>query len=154
MNIIETPVEKVNKGFYCTLKMFEECSIEGLSTEDNLYEMTYKKNIYLIQREGKCDYKACDNACCRFCHITTNTDGWSQYWNSFGKKTKYGVKFVEDCKNLNSKTKRCKLWGDKLPSPCEQFPHPNDMTYLEVFDKCSFKFKILYKLTKIKKEVL
>ena len=98
----------------------------------------YKKKFYVLERTGECDYKKCKSACCKFYHI-----GCRNFDKAFGEKTKFGMKIVADCVNLN-KDGKCKLWGKKaFSNACKQFPHPNDSHYLVAYEYCAFRFKIL-----------
>ncbi len=120
-------------------------NMKDKSQYNYIYE--YKNKQYLVQRVGECKPKKCKSACCKFMHTEYNLD----YTKNFGKLTKSGVILPLICSQLNTKCDTCKLWDKKLPKVCNQFPHPSDRVYYEVYDKCSFKFKILFELKKLKK---
>ena len=112
------------------------------------YILEIKKKKYLVRREGKCDYKKCKNACCKF----TSHNCGGKY--SDGELVNTYVKGFSDrilgdhaiMKNRCSRLNRdgsCKLWKRKgFPGPCKEFPHPFDGVYIAVAPVCSFKFII------------
>ena len=100
---------------------------------------------WLLQQEGKCEPKKCKSACCKFIHLNEKTT----YYQGFGTKGKYGgVVVKKTCSHLHNN--KCDLWGSKkFPNTCAQFPHPEDTVWKEVFDVCTFKFRILEKYVKV-----
>lgn len=125
-----------------------------LINKTNLYILKYKKKTYLVDRVGICKYKKCKNACCKFFNENNLSINSYKYFLNFGSKAKYGVRginFKITCKKLCLENGKCKVWDKKsMPEACKQFPHPEDILYWQIMDKCSFKFRILYELKEVK----
>ena len=119
--------------------------IEILSCENYIYIYKFRKIKYLVQRIGTCDTNKCKGACCRFVSYSGGKE-YLEYARNFGTKGKNSIKIHVKCSKLSSKS-LCSCWKTKeFPTACKQFPHPDDSTYHEVMDKCTFKFKILGEL--------
>jgi len=112
------------------------------------YILKIKDKKYLVSRYGKCDYKKCKNACCKF--ISNYCGGnWSDgepvnvYIKGFADRMlgDHAI-FKKRCNRLN-RDGSCKLWKRKgFPGPCKEFPHPFDGVYIFTAPVCSFKFLI------------
>jgi len=107
----------------------------------NLYGLDYKGKKYLVVREGFCDPKKCNSACCKLVCFNDNEKKKS-YWKNFFDEGKFAFILKRKCKMLK-RNGLCKLWGKNLPGACQQFPHPEDAVYLENSDKCSFQFRLI-----------
>jgi hypothetical protein len=114
-----------------------------------------KKEFVIVKRTGKCNYKKCKNACCKFCSAAYLKD----YSRGFFEKDVFGKEIVKiKCNNLN-KNGTCKLWGKKsskdsqtnkgFPLACKEFPIPQDSIYWNVLDVCSYKFEVLHSIQKV-----
>lgn len=131
------------------------------SDKSNIYMLELKDKFVIVERTGKCDYKKCKNACCKFCVLAYP----HEYFEGFGKigNNKRSLIMEKKCKFLE-KDGTCQKWGKKskctdptiggmgkysgFPRACEQFPHPDDSVFYEVMDVCTFKFNIIYTITK------
>lgn len=108
--------------------------------------LTNKEIDERYNRSGKCDFKKCKAACCRFYLIgIVNTINSERYMKGFGFKiiTQNGMRkaiLPIVCNHLDLKTYECKIQSKK-PLCCKQFPVPEDGVYKLVADKCSYKFK-------------
>jgi len=113
--------------------------------KSKIYMLEFKDKYVVVKRTGKCDYKKCKSACCRFIN-----GGNSSYWEGFGKKNEFGKVIVDiKCKNLK-KNGDCSLFGTRdWPGACKQFPYLDDGVYQHIANKCSFKFEVLYKIDKV-----
>lgn len=121
--------------------------IEKYSAPSHIVEDPKTKKRMLIIREGVCEPNKCKSVCCKFCHIETD----STYWANFGTKCDKGIRFEGNCKQLDCKNNKCKVWDKKeFPMACKQFPHPNDSTYWEVFNTCSFYYEKVYEVNDLK----
>lgn len=120
----------------------------------------FKDKFVIVQRVGKCDYKKCKNACCKFCsalYVKDYSRGFFDGKDSFGKDI-----LKRKCNNLQ-KNGLCKLWRKKssknsiknkgFPIACKQFPHVGDGIYWEVADVCSYKFRIVYTIKKVGEKI-
>jgi len=116
-----------------------------LETKSKMWILDLKGKYLIVKRIGKCDYKKCNSACCKFFCIDGKT-----YYCGFGKENEFGSTVVKiSCKNL-SKDGKCKLFKTrKFPRACKQFPHPTDGVYKHILDKCSFKFEVLFQIDKV-----
>lgn len=108
--------------------------------------LTPKEVQKKYNRKGKCDYKKCKAACCRFMLINADSLGESikDYWKGHGFDLIYinGVPHWfknSPCSHLDLKTYKCKLQKTK-PIVCQQFPTPDDIVYKKVIKVCSFNF--------------
>ena len=99
-----------------------------------------------FERTGKCNYKKCGAACCKFGVVGfIDDDAQETYWEALGFKIKTmdGKRLIihnHPCKQLNLKTLGCKIHKNK-PVPCIQFPMTLDSVYILSRGKCSYKFK-------------
>lgn len=120
-------------------------SSETLDVKSKIYMLEFKDKYIVVRRTGKCDYKKCGSACCRFICMQGHA-----YWDGFGKKNEFGSIIINvKCKNLK-KDGSCSLFKTKkFPGACKQFPHPGDRLYQHIAEKCSFKFEVLYRINKI-----
>ena len=121
-----------------------------LDPKKGLYLFWNDDEIIFSIRTGKCDYKKCGNACCKFLCFP----GSHEYYEGFGDRgiSVDHIIFKKRCKYL-SKNGVCQKWDkEDFPRACKQFPHPTDNTYLEVIEKCSFKFKILHSVKRTSRE--
>ncbi len=150
--------------------MVEKLTIEEIRNVKSRKHIYPEKNIYLVEfdgyfkivkRVGKCNYKKCKNACCKFLTFTYP----HEYYEGFGKISENQKKIIinKKCKFLDSCGK-CTKWGEKssevdysngfqgrtkgFPRACEQFPHIDDCLYNEVADKCSFEWEVIHKIKK------
>ena len=99
----------------------------------------------VIKKTGKCRPEKCGSACCKFYMIQAGTDTHIEYWRGFyDKEDDEGNLYnVRNCKNLDLKKNKCKLWGtNKFPPVCRAFPTINDVTYRHIMEVCTFKFII------------
>ncbi len=98
------------------------------------------------KRSGKCDYKKCKAACCRFAIV-----GWiedeeqGKYFKDMGFKIvvingRIAIFHDKPCEQLDLKTFKCKKQNRKSVA-CKQFPMSTDAVYQKVASKCSYKFK-------------
>lgn len=141
---------------YVTLKMLEDAHVEKLELEGNVYLIEKKEKILIVKRTGKCDYKKCKNACCKFCSVQYP----HEYFEGFGEYCEKSKLIIIDktCKFLD-KNGTCKKWEEKqsevdysigyrgrragFPRACEQFPLLSDGVYHKVMDVCTFKYKVI-----------
>ena len=111
------------------------------------YKLLIDGKRYLVTREGKCDYKKCNSACCKIFaernHTYSDGEEGYNYLKGFSdKKIGNHIIFCKNCKSLDKKG-ACSRWNKKdFPGPCKEFPHPFDGVYVAVLQKCSFKFVI------------
>lgn len=106
-------------------------------------------------RKGKCDYKKCKAACCRFMLISADSlaEGIKGYWKGHGFDLIYmngKAMWLKDspCTHLDLKTYKCKLQKNK-PIICQQFPIPHDAVYKKVIKVCSYRFPKEQKIMKM-----
>lgn len=139
-------------------------SCKRLSDVDSpsIYILEFKDKYLIVKITGKCDYKKCKNACCKFCSLAYP----HEYFEGFGEPSKDFKHLIikKKCKFLN-KNGTCQKWNKKetkidnsigyqgritgFPRACKQFPHPDDGIYHEVMDKCTFKYEIMYTMPKV-----
>lgn len=156
----------------------KDCTQDNILTKDDLnfiscnrlsdvehpgiYLLELKDKNLIVRRIGKCDYKKCKNACCKFCGLSYP----HEYFEGFGEPSKNFKNLIikKRCKFLN-KNGTCQKWNEKksevdnsigtlgrstgFPRACEQFPHLTDEVYNEVIDKCTFKYEILFTIDKV-----
>ena len=97
-------------------------------------------------RSGKCDFKKCKAACCKFGVVGYIFDDEEEkYWKSMGFKieTMNGKRAIihnHPCKQLDLKTLKCKIQKTKSVA-CKQFLMPTDAVYTRIAKKCSYIFK-------------
>ncbi len=116
-----------------------------LDLKSKIYMLKFKDKYLVVRRTGKCDYKKCKSACCKFICL-----GESKYWDGFGKKNEFGnIILNTKCKNLNKKGECLVFKKKNFPEACKQFPHPIDGVYKHIAEKCMFKFEILYQINRI-----
>jgi len=118
-------------------------------------------NKYYYKRFGKCNYKKCQSACCRFiCYGTYKFNKYHES-NKYDKivkigKQEWGVDF-KHCSNLTFNG-LCKLHNKpSQPRVCSLFPmSPDDGVYIILKKFCGYyfkKFKNPYYKYKRKKKV-
>ena len=153
---------------YVTLEIIKSCnSIKKLDVEGNVYVLTLDDKYLIVKRVGKCDYKKCKNACCKFCELPYPYE----YWEGFGEISKNGTTIVlkKTCKFLD-KNGTCKKWRESekeinysngglgikkgFPRACEQFPVLTDGVYHEVIDVCSFKYEIIMTIPNLRDKTI
>ena len=126
-----------------TKKFLMECKDDYcMSLDPMLTVVKYEDKRYILRRLGKCDYKKCKNACCKF--ICAGSKYQRDYFLGFGKKSPCGngVIINKRCSRLTRKGE-CPLFDKKrFPVACKQFPLPLDEVYHIVYNKCGFRFKI------------
>lgn len=134
---------------YLTLKQMLTCKediIVNCKGDEPYYIIVKLKDgrKLLVKRVGKCDYKKCGNACCKY------VVGFGQFAKGFYDYKKYGSSVInKKCKHLK-KNGKCDIWGTKkFPNACKQFPHPTDAHYHITYKKCGFRFKILYEIKEV-----
>lgn len=115
-----------------------------------------KNKIYFTRSTGKCDYKKCDNACCKLFGVD-NKQRFNKNFADITIQGMYGkVSFIKKkCKQLR-KDGKCKVWNTKnLPLPCKLFPNLEDTYYYVLYNVCSRKIVIekVYDLTKKCREI-
>ena len=120
-----------------------------LDLKSKIYVLHFKDKFLIVKRVGKCDYKKCKSACCKFFSMDGKT-----YYQGFGKENEFGSIIVKvECKNLD-RCGRCPLFRTrKFPRACKQFPHPSDGVYTHISDKCSFQFEVLYQINRVGKGI-
>jgi hypothetical protein len=145
---------------YVTLNIIKDSDyIRKLDLEGYVYLVSTKDKLLIVKRVGKCDYKKCKNACCKFCSLPYP----HEYWEGFGEisKKRENILCKKTCKFLD-KNGTCKKWdnsekeidysngGDGVlkgfPRACEQFPSLSDGVYHEVIDVCTFKYEIIQEI--------
>lgn len=97
-------------------------------------------------RKGKCDFRKCKGACCRFSLIGSfSLEPYMQYIKNMGYRIetidgkRYGI-LEKPCRQLDLKTYKCRIY-QRRPIPCRQFPVPSDLVYKRVRKACSFFFE-------------
>lgn len=124
----------------------DHISIKRLDVDSNMFLVELRNKFLIVKRIGKCDYKKCKNACCKFISLSYP----HSYFEGFGKvnNQKTNVIIKKTCKFL-CKTGTCNRWGKKdFPEACKQFPHVSDGTFIEIMDRCTFKYEIIYEIEK------
>jgi hypothetical protein len=122
--------------------------VKDQNKDTHFYVMETKDKVLHIEREGKCEPKKCNSACCKGLHVSTD----STYWRMFGKKSATNGTIVEKtCPKL--KKGLCSVWKkSNFPGACRQFPHINDDLYIQLSNVCSFKFKVIHEFKKQKEK--
>ncbi len=119
----------------------EKYETNHFSKEPDVCILTYKNKEYLIKRIGKCDYKKCNSACCRFMHFHG-----SKFHGCFLEKSCNGYILKKNCKNL-MRSGRCRIFKkNEWPPACKNFPVLLDPHHAVIYKKCSFKFKVIGEL--------
>lgn len=104
-----------------------------------VYTILIKDRVFLIKRQGKCEPNKCNSACCKCISLYVN----NRYFKGFGIQKGDWTVVSKHCKFLNKKG-LCTKWNTKhFPGACKAFPHPSDGVYMEVANKCSFKYIII-----------
>ena len=164
----EECVEVKEQKNYITLDIIKESnSIQRLDTEGIIYLVTLDDKYLITKRVGKCDYKKCKNACCKFCSVGYN----HEYYEGFGEKSKIGNHIIlkKKCKFID-KNGTCKKWGQKqgkvdysngkdgilkgFPRACDQFPYLSDEVYHEVMDVCTFRYEIIMTIPNLRDKTI
>ena len=151
---------------FMTREELNQMNIKRLDRDSNTWLFWNNEEILFVIRTGFCDYKKCKNKCCKFCEIPYN----HEYWEGFGNVSKITDRIIlnKRCKFLK-KNGSCSKWGVKntceknlkngissvkgFPRACREFPLPKDTVYHEVFDVCSFKFKVLHSVKRLSENV-
>lgn len=135
--------------------------IERLDLEGYVYLIEFDDRFIIAKRTGKCDFKKCKNACCKFCSFKHQ----HEYFEGFGDYCKKSNSIIikKTCKFL-SKDGTCQKWGKTqgeqektgsangrisgFPRACEQFPHISDEVFWRVMEVCGFKYEKILTLPK------
>ncbi len=160
--------EMSEKKDYITREIIEESiGIHKMQLEENVYVIQLEDKYLIAKRVGKCDYKKCKNACCKFCGLPYP----HEYFEGFGDYSKKSNSIIlkKNCKFLN-KNGTCKKWGEQegkiyyshkelgrqkgFPRACSQFPYLDDAVFHQVMDICSFKYEIIYTIPNVSKRVM
>ncbi len=110
------------------------------------------KDKFYYKRIGKCDYKKCQAACCRFeCVVGEKKKHKAQYLNAYSP---FGVTDIRHINGYDVYIKpkwcdkialngKCKLHNNKRqPRVCKFFPMvPEDGMYIALKQVCGYKFK-------------
>ncbi len=112
--------------------------------DNHEYNPAILSDKYKVIRTGFCDPNKCKSACCKFYMIARGSE-YDDYTSGFFEKVESGnFIFKKNCKYLDIKKNKCKIWGTpQFPEVCKQFPHPSDPVYRHVINVCSFKFELV-----------
>jgi len=142
----EKCIEMIKKNFIIKDDFKKYKSSKILDDEKLIFMVEFDDKFLVVKRIGKCDFKKCKNACCKFCsagYIKDYSIGFFDREDDFGN-----LILDRNCNNI-TKNGRCKLWKTKkFPNACRNFPIVGDSIYWNVADVCSFKYEILFTINR------